>query len=456
MLQTLFYIPNDIHGIPVFGFGILLLLIALITVVSMILSIRKHGGFTDDAWGYVPLSILAIIIVVFICPAVSEKQGLPIRGYGVMLLVAISAAAGLLIYRAKKLWNIPPDLIFTFGITSLIFGLIGTRVFHIIQYWDRVKAETLQKTLLNMIDVTQGGLVVYGGIIGGTLAAVIYLKMKKLPLLATLDVAAPALALGIAFGRIGCLLNGCCFGNVCDASWAITFPPLSSAHVHQLNEEHLDLFVFGLKFKDEKLPNGIDTIIVTEVEPGSEAEEKGMKAGMSVHLIEFKHEGKFVRFKLENRDDLISFLLQTAHDNGNLPVLFVIGTPPGEITAENPEGKSLYRDVSLSPGFEVRPVHPTQIYSSINAFVICMILLILTPFFKRDGLLTVTFFGLYAITRFGLEIIRTDEAPFFAGMTISQNVSVLVLSASVLAGIVIMILPAQHGYEGMFPKEEKS
>ncbi|MDB6111572.1 MAG: prolipoprotein diacylglyceryl transferase, partial [Pedosphaera sp.] len=72
--------------------------------------------------------------------------------------------------------------------------------------------------------VQHGGLVFYGGLIGATLAGIIYIRLKKLPLWKVADIMAPSIALGYVFGRIGCLMNGCCYGRACSMPWAITFP----------------------------------------------------------------------------------------------------------------------------------------------------------------------------------------------------------------------------------------
>ncbi len=85
------------------------------------------------------------------------------------------------------------------------------------------------------------------------------------------------------------------------------------------------------------------------------------------------------------------------------------------------------------------PVHPTQIYSSINAALLCLLTLAYYPFRRHDGEVIALLLTLYAITRFILEMIRTDEGNFYAtGLTISQNVSLLLLPA--VAALWIYIL----------------
>ena len=72
--------------------------------------------------------------------------------------------------------------------------------------------------------VHHGGLVYYGGLIGSSLAFILYCRLKGLPLWKGADIMAPSVALGYFFGRIGCLMNGCCYGRECHLPWAIHFP----------------------------------------------------------------------------------------------------------------------------------------------------------------------------------------------------------------------------------------
>jgi phosphatidylglycerol---prolipoprotein diacylglyceryl transferase len=81
---------------------------------------------------------------------------------------------------------------------------------------------------LEAFAVWRGGLVFYGGLIGASLACVLYARLKKVPLWKLADILAPSIALGHVFGRLGCLLNGCCYGRECHLPWAITYPQTSS------------------------------------------------------------------------------------------------------------------------------------------------------------------------------------------------------------------------------------
>jgi phosphatidylglycerol:prolipoprotein diacylglycerol transferase len=97
--------------------------------------------------------------------------------------------------------------------------------------------------------VQKGGLVYYGGLIGACVAVILYAKLKKLPLWTLGDVLTPSIALGYVFGRIGCFLNGCCYGKDCSLPWAVQFPPQHDsypAHVHptQIYDSLLSLCMY--------------------------------------------------------------------------------------------------------------------------------------------------------------------------------------------------------------------
>jgi phosphatidylglycerol:prolipoprotein diacylglycerol transferase len=107
------------------------------------------------------------------------------------------------------------------GIWAMFGALVGAHGFYILQYGSAFD-------LWRAFFVWEGGLVFYGGLIGGLAAAGIYLAIWKVPFMNGADSAAPYLAVGEAIARVGCLLNGCCWGTECHLPWAITFPPYSA------------------------------------------------------------------------------------------------------------------------------------------------------------------------------------------------------------------------------------
>src|SRR5580698_9662903 len=124
-------------------------------------------------------------------------------------------------------------MIWDIGIWLFIAGVIGCRVFYCIQYGSRlfyndVGGHTVLKSLPEMfiaaINLPDGGLVYYGGMPAGLLAAIWISRKRHVDLLALGDIVIPSLFLGMAFGRIGCFLNGCCYGDRCDLPWGVQFP----------------------------------------------------------------------------------------------------------------------------------------------------------------------------------------------------------------------------------------
>ena len=94
----------------------------------------------------------------------------------------------------------------------MVGGIIGARAVYVTTYWQE---EFADQPFSEIFMIQHGGLVYYGGLIGAAIAGIIYVRWKKLPLWKIADVLAPSIALGNVFGRIGCLLNGCCYGRAC-------------------------------------------------------------------------------------------------------------------------------------------------------------------------------------------------------------------------------------------------
>jgi phosphatidylglycerol:prolipoprotein diacylglycerol transferase len=243
--------------------------------------------------------------------------GLKVFGYGAMLVVAFVSSTWLACWRAKR-ERLDPEVIGDMSFWVFLFGLMGARIFYCAEYWgDEIKS------LWDVVQYWKGGVVYYGGIVGGVAAFFVYRTLRPFPLRPYMDVLAPSIAVGTLFGRLGCFLNGCCFGDVCRLPWAVSFPANSPPWVQH------------------------------------------SKAG------------------------LIS---------------------AGAL-------KSL-------------PVHPTQIYSAIDALVIFLLLTAYYPLRRRDGEVIGLLMLVYPISRFAIEYLRNDEGVFFGGMTISQTISVTLLLLS--------------------------
>lgn len=157
--------------------------------------------------------------ILFEIPLPFLQKNIPVYSYGFMLMVAFLAAITIARWRAKK-EGIDPNKITDLGIYLVCAGIFGARLFFIIQFFEDYK-----NNLLSIFKIYEGGLVYYGGLFTGVITLFVYVKKNRLPFLKTIDAVMPSAALGLGFGRIGCFLNGCCFGKVAPhIPWAIQFP----------------------------------------------------------------------------------------------------------------------------------------------------------------------------------------------------------------------------------------
>ncbi|MDD4899271.1 MAG: prolipoprotein diacylglyceryl transferase [Candidatus Omnitrophica bacterium] len=140
-------------------------------------------------------------------PEICRIGPIAIYSYGLMLALAFIIGSGLAGLEARK-QKMNPDIILSLCFIGLIFGVIGARIFYVlenIRFYLQYPKE--------IIILQHGGLSWFGGLILGFLACLFYIRKKKLPVYKVLDLLAPFIALGQAFGRVGCFLNGCCFGK---------------------------------------------------------------------------------------------------------------------------------------------------------------------------------------------------------------------------------------------------
>ena len=151
---------------------------------------------------------------------------LPVRWYGVMMACAFLAGLWTATRRAR-LANVHGDIIADVTLWLMAGSIIGARFVYVTTYW---KQEFAGGPFSEVFMIQHGGLVYYGGLIGAMISAFGYLYWKKLPAWKIADILAPSIALGSVLGRIGCLLNGCCYGRACALPWAIHFPADHETH----------------------------------------------------------------------------------------------------------------------------------------------------------------------------------------------------------------------------------
>jgi phosphatidylglycerol:prolipoprotein diacylglycerol transferase len=414
MCSELFRIPYSWGGVPIFGFGVLLAIWALATAVTLF-NLVKHNGWSAETLGSLPVLLLLGAAILFLPRLFPE--GMPIRGYGVMLLAGITAGVGMAMYRARQ-GGLDPEIIISLAICVVITGIIGARLFYVVEYWNESFAgRPLRETLLEIANVPQGGLVVFGGLIGAAVGFVYFIRKQKLPLLAMADVVAPSLAIGLALGRVGCLLNGCCYGGPTALPWHVTFPKFSTPLAGATS---LDLQRFSPPYADQASRGEMhgfridgrdgEPAKVTRVVVGSPADKAGLAANDAITAINGS--------KLRSTGDAKAQLFE----------LF-LAQQPLKLTLRS--GKTVDIPAISQPARSL-PVHPAQAYSAIDAALLGWLLWAYFPFRRHDGEVLALMLTIHPITRFLLEIIRTDEpAVFGTGLSISQNISVLLLACGI-------------------------
>lgn len=183
-------------------------------------------------------------------PLLFEYGRITIFTYGV--LVACGFLAGLWVgERQAERFGIERRKFQDVTFVLLLGALAGARLFYVLLEWEQFVSNPLE-----IVALWRGGLVFYGGFIGAGLAILWYARARGLPVWSLGDAIAPGLALGQAFGRLGCFFAGCCYGAPCDLPWAVRFqhprglvPPERwgvPLHPTQLYEALANLVLFGL------------------------------------------------------------------------------------------------------------------------------------------------------------------------------------------------------------------
>ncbi|HOK95999.1 MAG TPA: prolipoprotein diacylglyceryl transferase [Anaerohalosphaeraceae bacterium] len=287
-----------------------------------------------------------------------------VKSYGTMMVIGFLASVWLMRRMMNRMGQ-NPEWITNIAMYALLWGIAGARVFYVVHHNDVFRSRPLE-----IFAVWQGGLELLGGVLTAIAFLGFYLRRRKLPIVLYLDVLAVGLMVGLGFGRIGCFLNGCCYGKVTDVPWAVRFPYGSPAFYGQIQPDP--------------------------------------SRGRSQPHME---------------------LPDSYFQDGYLKPLALL----------TPEQKQAISDGAVCS----LPVHPTQIYSSINAFLIAGILYALWMKFaeSRPGIVMSLMLVFYGITRIFLESLR-DDNPFeynwwavYKGGTVSQNICIYLI----LTGIILLI-----------------
>ena len=163
---------------------------------------------------------------------------LTIHWYGILSACGFLSAMLALLWK-RHIAGVSKDNIMDIGMIAMFAGIAGARIFYVIQFHEQFEGD-----FLKIFRVDQGGLVFYGGFILSTIVLITYCKIKKINLARLLDVFAPAVALGHAFGRLGCFMQGCCFGKPAGDSWlGVVFPAGSAPSIKYPAPATGDIFI---------------------------------------------------------------------------------------------------------------------------------------------------------------------------------------------------------------------
>ncbi len=180
-------------------------------------------------------------------PILFQLGTFPIRSYGLLIAAAFMVGIWIARRRAAKS-GYDPDIIIDLSVIVILVSILGARLAYVFVRWNYY-----QHDLPGIFRIWEGGLVQYGGMVAGALVGLWFFRRRGVDMWAGADLVAPSLAMGVTIGRIGCFLNGCCYGKVCEQSWGVVFNENSvagmhypGAHLHptQLYESFLGLVVF--------------------------------------------------------------------------------------------------------------------------------------------------------------------------------------------------------------------
>jgi phosphatidylglycerol:prolipoprotein diacylglycerol transferase len=286
---------------------------------------------------------------------------LTIKSYGLMMVVGFLAAVTVIRYLSRHFTR-DPQLITNAALYSLVAGVIGARLFFVIHYFNQYRADPW-----SVFAIWNGGLEVIGGVLLAIIVILLYGRHHKVPIRHYLDVLAIGLMAALMFGRIGCFLNGCCYGKPTDLPWGVRFPYGS--------------FSYHSQVLPDLARHRPQPYLTLPQEYFGYTNEKGE------HVSDLK--------------------------------------PAKYLTPEQ-------RELATTGPYRALPVHPTQLYSSVGA---ALMGLILYGFLRRaqraetrgryslltkPGSIFSLMFILYALMRFLMEIIRDDNPFEIDGLTISQ------------------------------------
>jgi prolipoprotein diacylglyceryltransferase len=355
--------------------------------------------------------------------------GLPIYGFGMMLFLAFLLCTWLAGRRAER-EGIPREYIQDLAIWLFIGGLIGARITFLLS---ERPLPSVEQFITRFYRIWDGGIVLYGAVLGALAgyAAAYYFVFRKarVPTLKLADIVAPSIAVGICLGRIGCFLNGCCYGQVACPD-CVVYPvhfPLTAPAGEELVRDGSQSAGFTLAPDQDGRGVKVDRVV-----PGSAADRAGLQPGDVI--VEAGGQ------EVAGPDDLANYLANLRHLPQNR------GKTQLELTVRPPQGQT--EQLAFTP--RTLGLHPTQLYESISMFLLFLLLTAYYPFRRRDGQVMVLLMLGYAVHRTLNELLRADPRP----VSFELVTSLILFGAGVLLYLWILRKPVQYRTE--VPAEEEA
>lgn len=365
-----------------------------------------------------------------------------IKSYGVMMTIAFLTGIWMACRRADRS-RANADIVLNVGFISLVCGVAGARAMFVLHYWE-TRFANQPSPIGAIFDIRAGGLEFWGGPLLAIPAIAIYLRfIAKVSARWYLDMAAPSLAWGLAVTRVGCFLNGCCWGAVCvdqhdparekaQYPWAVRFPYGSPAMQQQYKFGQLTLpkeLVYVFERSGESMPVPHEFIDTALADDGKTSRRLQDEHAAAMKALQTAHAGGA---------DSPAFKAASAQEEKTRKARIAFaGTATGIIEGQCQKyGMKVAELAEMASVHRSKPVHPTQLYETVSALLICLILSRLFYYRRRHGIVLPWFLILYSISRTIHEAIRQDNPLDVGGVTISQAIS----ACTFIAGVLLLLL----------------